>query len=236
MGHAPSQALTRWSRVGATLSIALCSARIFRGEWMIIQRWLIAAAVTCVAATGCSEAPDGKTVQTARQPQQAGPTNPLVTAGHLAGAEIAGLTCDQRAVQGHVEAMHKDMMRSMHLPDPSRRIDHEAARAAVRPLQGVQSAVWIDNANLLVMVGGGQYRSMATIDHVCLALEPLGDTLAVVVNVQDVMATTSEGADTLSRNCQLGAGERALFQQKRQVDVLDPAVRTVFREQQGARK
>jgi hypothetical protein len=209
---------------------------MFRGEWMTMQRWLIVAAVTCVAATGCSEAPDGKTAQTTRRPQQAGPTNPLVTAGHLAGVEAAGLTGDQRAMQGHIEAMQKDTMRSMHLADPSRRIDHEAARAAVRPLPGVQSSVWIDNANLLVMVGGNQYRSMATIDNVCLALEPLGDTLSVVVNVQDVMATTSEGADTLSRNCQLGAGERAMFQQKRQVDVLDPEVRRVFSAQQGTSK
>ena len=216
--------------------IALCSVDIFRGEWMTMQRWLIATAVTCVAATGCSEAPHGTTTQTERRPQQAGPTNPLATAGHLAGVEAAGLTGDQRAMQGHIEAMHKDTMRSMHLADPSRRIDHEVARAAVRPLPGVQSAVWIDNANLLVMVGGGQYRSMATIDNVCLALEPLGDTLSVVVNVQDVMATTSEGADTLSRNCQLGAGELAMFQQKRQVDVLDPEVRRVFRAQQGVTK
>jgi len=197
-----------------------------------MQRWLIAAAVTCVAATGCSEAPDGKTAQTTRQPQQAGLTSPLVTAAHLAGVEAAGLTGDQRVMQSHIEAMHTDMMRSMHLADPSRRIDHEAARAAVRPLPGVQSAVWIDNANLLVMVGGSQYRNMATIDNVCLALEPLGDTLSVVVNLQDVMATTSEGADTLSRNCQLGAGERAMFQSKRQVDVLDPEVRRVFMEEQ----
>jgi hypothetical protein len=51
---------------------------------MTMQRWLIAAAVTCVAATGCSEAPEGNTAQTARQPQ-ADPMNPLVTAGHLAG-------------------------------------------------------------------------------------------------------------------------------------------------------
>ena len=156
--------------------------------------------------------------------------------GHLAGIEAAGLTGDQRAMQGHVDAMHKDMMRSMHLPDPSRPINHEAARTAVRPLQGVQSSVWIDRSNLLVMVGGGQYRSMATIDRVCLALEPLGDTLGVVVNLQDVTATTSEGADTLSRNCQLRAGERAMLQKKRQVDVLDPEVRKVFRAQQGKSK
>ncbi|TPG51429.1 hypothetical protein EAH75_04075 [Rhodanobacter glycinis] len=199
-----------------------------------MQRWLIATAVTCVAATGCSEAPQGTTTQTERQPQ-AGPTHPLVTAAHLAGVEAAGLTGDQQAMRSHIEAMQKDTMRSMHLADPSRRIDHEAARAAVRPVQGVQSSVWIDNANLLVMVGGSQYRNMTTIDNVCLALEPLGDTLSVVVNVQDVMATTSEGSDTLSRNCQLGAGERAMFQQKRQVDVLDPEVRRAFRAQQGVR-
>ncbi|OOG49305.1 hypothetical protein B0E52_01235 [Rhodanobacter sp. C06] len=204
---------------------------------MTMQRWLIAAAVSCVAAAGCSEAPGGNTAPTARRPQQAGQgTNPLVTAGHLAGAEAAALTGDQRAVQAHVEAMHHDMMRSMRLADPSRTIDHEAARAALRPLPGVRSSVWIDRGNLMVLVGGAQYRSMAMIDRICLALEPLGDTLAVVVNMQDMTATTSEGADTLSRNCQLGAGERAMLQPKRQVDALDPEVRRVFREQQGAHK
>lgn len=65
-----------------------------------MRRWLIAAAVTGVATTGFSEAPQGMTTQT------------------------------------------------------------------VRPLQG-EPAVWIDNANLPVMVGGGQYGSMATIDNVC---------------------------------------------------------------------
>lgn len=203
---------------------------------MTMQRWLIAAAVTCVAATGCSEAPDGKTAQTVRGPQQASQgTNPLLTAGHLVGVEAAALTGDQRAVQAHVEAMHKEMIRSMRLADQSRPIDHEAARSVVRPLQGVSSSVWIDRSNLLVMVGSGRHRTMDTIDRVCLALEPLGDTLGVVVNLQDVTATTSEGADTLSRNCQLGAGERALLQQKRQVDVLDPELRRVFRAQQGGR-
>lgn len=203
----------------------------FRGEWMTTQHWLIAAAF-CIAVTGCSKT--GEETPSTRRPQQAGATNPLATAGHLAGIEAAGMTGDQRAIQGHVDAMHKDMMRSMHLPDPTRPINHEAARTAVGPLQGVRSSVWIDRSNLLVMVGGGQYRSMATIDRICLALEPLGDTLGVVVNLQDVTATTSEGADMLSRNCQLGAGERAMLQQKRQVDVLDPEVGRVFRGQQAA--
>lgn len=189
---------------------------------MTMQRWLIAAAMTCVAAAGCSKA-DGEAASNTRRPQQAGQgTNPLTTAGHLAGVEVAGLSGDQRAVQAHVDAMHKNLMRDMRLADPSRRINPEAARAAVRPLPGVQPSVWIDRQNLLVMAGGSQHRNMAVIDRVCLALEPLDDTLAVVVNLQDVTATTSEGADTLSRNCRLGAGERAMLQQKRQVDVLDP--------------
>jgi hypothetical protein len=205
---------------------------VFRGEWMTMKRWPMVAAVICMAAAGCSRT-DAEAPSNTRRPQQAGATSPLATAGHLAGIEAAGLTGDQRAMQGHVDAMHKDMMRSMHLPDPSRPINHEAARTAVRPLQGVQSSVWIDRSNLLVMVGGSQYRNMTTIDRICLALEPLGDTLGVVVNLQDVTATTSEGADTLSRNCQLRAGERAMLQQRRQVDVLDPEVRRVFRAQQS---
>jgi len=190
-----------------------------------MQRWLIAAAVTCVAATGCSSKAGREATPGTPRPQQVGQgTNPLTTAGHLAGIELAGLSGDQRAMQAHIDAMHKNLMRDMRLADPARRIDPEAARAAVRPLQGVQSAVWIDNANLLVLVGGSQYRSMATIDNICLALEPLG----VVINVQDVMATVSEGVDTLSRNCQL-RGEQAIFQQKRRVDVLESDARQVFR-------
>lgn len=200
---------------------------------MTRQQWLITAFATGVFATGCSPTPDSAVTSTVSRQQQANQvTNPLVTARHIVGANVAALSGDPRAVSGHVDAMHKNMMHDMRVADPSRPIDHEAARAAVRPLRGVRSSVWIDRSNMLVMVGSSQYRSMATIDRVCLALEPLGDTLAVVVNVQNVTATTSEGADTLSRNCQLGAGERALSQPKRQVDVLDPALRREFQTQQ----
>ena len=195
--------------------------------------WLTAIVLFCMSAMGCSQTPqESMTGRTHRQPTAGKGTNPLTTIGHLAGIETAGLTGNQRAMRGHVEAMHKNLMRDTHLADPGRSINPEAARAAVRPLGGVQSAVWIDRANLLVLVGGGLYRSMDTIDRICDALGPPGDTLAVVVNVQDVMATTSEAADTLSRNCQLAAGELALFQRKRQMDVLDPDVRRVFLRQQ----
>ncbi|MGN2251837.1 hypothetical protein ACFWZ4_00480 [Frateuria sp. GZRe12] len=199
-----------------------------------MQRWLIAAAVAYAALIGCTEAPEDGTAIAARRPQQAGqPIDPLVTAGHLAVIDAAALAGDQRAIQTHTQAMQKDMLRSMRVPDPAQPIDHEAARAAVHPLPGVRSSIWVDRTNLLVMVGGSRYRSMETIDRVCLALEPLGDTLAVVVNLQDATATTFEGADTLSRNCQLAEGERALLQPKRQVDVLDPKLRRVFQTQQA---
>lgn len=214
--------------------MAVCSVTDFWGEWMVMRAWSIMVLLCGMSAAGCSQTPqDNPPDPTRRQPAAGRGTNPLATIGHLAGIEAAGLTGDQRAMRGHVDAMHKNMMRDMHLADSSRPINPEAARAAVRPLKGVQSAVWIDRSNLLVMVGGAPYRNMDTIDRICSALEPLGDTLAVVVNVQNVMATTSEGADTLSRNCQLGAGERAMFQRKRQVDVLDPDVRRLFQGQQG---
>ena len=181
---------------------------------MTVRAWLIPLVACCLSVAGCNQAPQERAADSARPRPTAGQgTNPLTTVGHLAGIEAAGLTGDQRAMRGHVEAMHNNLMRDMHLADSGRPINPEAARAAVRPLKGVQSSVWID--------------------RICGALEPLGDTLAVVVNVQNVMATTSEGADTLSRNCQLGAGERAMFQRKRQVDALDPEVRRVFRGQQS---
>lgn len=129
--------------------------------------------------------------------------------------------------------MQQDRLRAMRLPDAARPIDHEAARAALRDIAGVRSSVWIDRQNPLVTVGGRRYRRMATIDRICLALQPLGDTLAVVVNLQDVTAATSEGAETLSRNCQLAEGERAMFQPVRRVDALDPALRKTFQAQQG---
>lgn len=63
------------------------------------------------------------------------------------------------------------------------------------------------------------------IDGVCVAREPLGDTLAVVVNVQDVEAKNGDEAETLSRNCQLPEGQRALLQRKLQVDSALPEAR-----------
>ena len=74
------------------------------------------------------------------QPSAGQGTNPLTTIGDLAGIEAAGPTGDQHAMRGHVDAMHKNLLRDMRLADPGRPINPEAARAAVRPLKGVQSS------------------------------------------------------------------------------------------------
>jgi hypothetical protein len=89
-----AESIGRGRQSASAITFSLRYARpVFRGEWMTMQRWLIAAAITCVAATGCSEAPQGTTTQTARRPQQAGEvTNPLVTASHLAAFDAAAVT------------------------------------------------------------------------------------------------------------------------------------------------
>lgn len=202
-----------------------------------MKHWLILGGIVAFAlvGTGCSRSSDDPVIQSdTGAPQQAGqPLDPITVAKHVAATRVAAMTGDQRAVQANMQAFADDYRRSMKMADPARPIDHEAARAAVRPLAGVRSSVWMDRSNLIVMVSGAQYRTMQTIDSVCNALAPLGDTLAVVVNVQDVMATTSEGADTLSRNCQLPEGQRAFLQPNRKIDVLDPATRRAFEAQQS---
>jgi len=169
-----------------------------------------------------------------RKPQQAGqPLDPTKTAAHIVGARVAAVTGNQKGAEAHVLAIADDMRRSARLPDVHRPINRESARAAVSPLPGVRSVVWMDRENLIVMVDGQRHRSMAMIDEVCIALEPLGDTLAVVVNLQDATATNGDDAMTLSRNCQLPEGQRAAFQRKRQVDVVDRETREAFKGMQG---
>lgn len=191
---------------------------------------LIGAVAVCAAACQRQAA---DTAAEKPRPQQAGqPVNPYTTAGHIAGARAALLTGNQQAARQHVEAMARDISRSARLRDTSRPINHEAARAAVRPMPGVRSAIWLDADNLAVMVDGQQYRDRDMIDRICVALEPLGDTLGVVVNLQDAKARNGDEATTLSRNCQLPEGQRAFMQARRQVDVVAPEVREQFEKMQ----
>lgn len=131
------------------------------------------------------------------------------------------------------KAATTQFLREAGAPDPNRPIDHENARAAARAIAGVRSAFWIDRENFVVMVDGQSHRTMAMIDAVCVALQPLGDTLAVVVNVQDVTAQRPDDATTLSRNCQLPEGQSAMFRTKRQLDVVSPELRKQFQQQQA---
>lgn len=189
-------------------------------------------AVLCCVLAGCGAPADRAAPDDLAKGAQR--STPLSVAKHVAGVRLAALAGNQQAIAEHIDAMSKDMLHDARIPDPTRPIAREAARAAVAPLAGVRSVVWIDHDNLLVMVGGAQYRNMAMVGRVCDALDPLGDTLAVVVNVQDVTATTSEGADAVSRNCRLLEGQRAFLRQNRRIEALDPSLRSTFKAQQGS--
>lgn len=143
-------------------------------RFFLLRCALIGAVAVC--ATACQRQAADTAAEKPR-PQQAGQAlNPYATAGHIAGARAALLTGNQQAAQQHVEAMARDVARSARLRDTRRPIDHEAARAALRPMPGVRSVLWLDADNLAVMVDGQTYRNMDMIDRLCVALEPLGDT------------------------------------------------------------
>jgi hypothetical protein len=153
---------------------------------------------------------------------------------HMLAARAAALRGDQAAVEAELHAANDGFRRAIRLADPARRVDRESARIAVRDVPGVRSAVWIDHENLFVMVSGNAQRSHATIDAVCSALAPLGDTLGVVVHVQSAAARNADELPILDRNCQLAPGERAMLQSHRQVDVVPEHVRAQHRARNPA--
>jgi hypothetical protein len=150
-------------------------------------------------------------------------------AAHILAARAAALRGDQAEVEAELHAANDGFRRAIRLADPARRVDRESARIAVRDVPGVRSAVWIDHENLFVMVSGNAQRSHATIDAVCGALAPLGDTLGVVVHVQSAAARNADELAILDRNCQLAPGERAMLQSHRQIDVVPAHVRAQHR-------
>lgn len=195
----------------------------------VIRVMAIAAVVTGVLA-GCTEA--APTADAG--PEQAGqPINPLQTAGQLASIRASAMVGDQQGVQDGLKAMNEDFRKAIKLADPARRVDREAARAVLRDLEGLASAVWIDHENLFVLVDRNDLRTQAMIDAICSRLEPLGDTLGVVVNLQSTAARTGDEQATLSRNCQLQPGERAFMQKERQIDVVPAELREQQRRDQA---
>lgn len=149
------------------------------------------------------------------EPQPAGqPVSAARSVAHLAKIEAAAAIGDQQAVKAGVEALGDDIRRSMRVPDIARRIDPETARAAAKRVPGVRSVVWLDRENLFAIVATNPARSHATIDAICRELDPLGDTLAVVVNLQSGAARTGDGLEILSGNCQMPEEGLAFIQVK----------------------
>lgn len=165
-----------------------------------------------------------------RKPEQAGqPLDPVKVAARIAATRVAAMTGDQRAVQANMQALNEDFRKSIKLADPARRVDRESARIAAKRVDGVRSVAWVDSTNLLAIVSRNDARSYATIDAICMELEPLGDTLGVVVNLQSGAAVSGSELQILSRNCQLAPGDNAFMQRKRQIDVVPPGIRAQHR-------
>lgn len=188
---------------------------------------IVHAAAACLLAACTAQAPE---TPAPPRPQQAGqPIDPLKAAACITAARMAALTGDQAGVKRNVHAMSEDMRRAMKLPDATRPVDHETARAIARALPGVRSANWLDRHNLMVRVEGAHLRTAQTLDTLCWQLEPHGDTLGVVVHLQNTAPRDRNEMDTLSRNCQLAEGDQSAFVRQHQVDVLDPALRAQHR-------
>jgi hypothetical protein len=190
--------------------------------------WFFKKSMACVlifALTGCGSA-ENDTPPEKGAPQRAGQAmNPAETAARLATIQAAAVTGNHQVVEQEFGNLHSDMMRSIRLPDATRRIAPEAARTAILKVADVRGAAWIDQHNLLVRVSGPQFKTYSMIDLLCSELAPLGDTLWVTMNLQDVTARSGDSVNTLTRNCQLPPGQHSLIEQPRAVDVIDPELR-----------
>ncbi|ALN57404.1 lipoprotein [Lysobacter enzymogenes] len=192
--------------------------------------WAALAASAALLAGGCGGADSGGRAQAEAAPPRAGQMlDPGETAQRLVKMRAQALGGDQQGLQQNLQELNRDFNRSIKLADPSKRVDRENARIAARGVKGVRSVVWIDGENLFAIVDRNADRSYGTVDAICRQLEPLGDTLGVVVNLQSGAARNGDELEILSRNCQLPPGERAMSQPNRQVDALPPQVRAQHR-------
>lgn len=186
-----------------------------------VNRFLVFFVFSLLVA--CSK--QSEEVQPAQLAKAGQPLNPIETASKLAGVRSAALVGDQEAVQAGVEGIANDIKRSIKLADPTRQVDRENARQVAKTVPGVRSVVWFDRENLFAIVERNEQKTYETIDAICMKLEPLGDTLGVVVNLQSGAARNGDELEILNRNCQLEPGDRAFMQKERKVDVIDPEIR-----------
>jgi hypothetical protein len=193
-------------------------------------RSIVIASLLLIAACSRNSGESTAGQPESRKPRLAGQAlDPVELAARTTIARAAAATGNQAEVARQVGQIQDDFRRSIKLADPAHAVDRETARALAKQIAGVRSAVWIDRENLLAIVSSNQARSYETIDAICVALEPLGDTLGVVVNLQSAAATNGDELEVLSRNCQLASGDRAFMQKARQVDAISPQARAQYR-------
>lgn len=199
----------------------------------MIRNLTASAMLVCLlAGCGATASSDASQAPAKPTPRAGQPLDSLELATRIAKVRAAAVLGDQATVRNEMGAVQEDFRRSIKLPDSARPIDREAARAAAKRVPGVHTAVWVDRSNLLALVNRNDQRSMATIDAICGELDPLGDTLAVVVHLQSREASNGDELETINRNCQLGEGDRALLQANRQLDVIPRDLRAQHSSQQ----
>ena len=140
--------------------------------------------------------------------QADGVTDPATVSRYMTAIRAAAATDDQNTMRANVDAMDQASRQAMRLVDPGRAVDREAARAAVQQLPDVRAAGWIDRTRMLVVVARDDLRNEAMIETVCRRLEPVGDTVGVVVSVQGRAATSGRLPRETGRRCRLAPGER----------------------------
>ena len=182
--------------------------------------------------SGCArEAPEEP------KPERAGqPVSGAEFLARTAATAAASATGQDEAARDQLRAMGDDYRRAIKLADPARAVNREQAREVARGVEGVRSVAWVDATNLYVIVERNELKTEQTIDRVCVALEPLGDTLGVVINLQSGEARTGAELQLLVRNCQLAVGEHAFLHDRRDRNVVSDAVWTQHEanQQRGA--
>lgn len=180
----------------------------------------VSLALSAVLLGGCTrEAPEEP------KPERAGePVSGPEFLARTAATAAASATGQNEMAREHLRAMGDDYRRAIKLADPARAVNREQAREVARQVDGVRSVAWVDAANLYVIVERNEQKTERTIDRICVELEPLGDTLGVVINLQSGEATTGAELQLLVRNCQLAVGEHAFLHDRRDRNVVSDAV------------
>lgn len=136
----------------------------------------------------------------------------------------ASVTGQDDVVRAQQQAVIDDYRRAIKLADPARAVNREEARLVARRIEGVRSVAWVDTTNLYVIVERNAQRTEATVDRICVALQPLGDTLGVVINLQSGEARNAAELQLLVRNCQLAVGDHAFLHDRRDRNVVPDAI------------